>query len=264
MRRLLIAVLLSCCWLPAQAQPPARVLIVGTYHFANPGRDLHNVQSVDVTTPERQAQVQAVTDALARFAPTVVAVEWPAAVVDERYAQYRRDALPPSANEVVQLGFRLAKGRGLAKVHGIDVDGDFPFGPVQAWAEQHGGKPRLDALMAGVQAMVQRTDDLQAQGSIGDALRYLNAPETLALAQTFYGEMMRFGGGDAQPGVALVSAWERRNLEICARLVQALAPGDRAVVFYGQGHAHLLQRCVRETPGLELVDALDYLPASGG
>jgi hypothetical protein len=64
------------------------VLIVGTYHFSNPGQDQANVESVDVTVPERQAELQAVTDALAKFAPTLVGVEWPAETASMQYAQY--------------------------------------------------------------------------------------------------------------------------------------------------------------------------------
>src|SRR4051812_37581346 len=38
-----------------QGERPIQVMILGVYHFGNPGRDLHNVQAEDVTTPRRQA-----------------------------------------------------------------------------------------------------------------------------------------------------------------------------------------------------------------
>lgn len=55
MRRLLVLALLllhSAAW---AAGPPARVILIGTYHFSNPGQDQANVESVDVTMPRRQA-----------------------------------------------------------------------------------------------------------------------------------------------------------------------------------------------------------------
>ena len=104
------------------------MLLVGTYHFSNPGADLSNVEAVDVTSPDRQAELQAVTDALARFRPDYVGVEWPASDADTAYDQYRAGTLPPSRNEVVQLGFRLAAQRKLERVHGLDVPGDFQIG----------------------------------------------------------------------------------------------------------------------------------------
>jgi Family of unknown function (DUF5694) len=71
--------------------------------------------------------------------------------------------------------------------------------------------------------------------------------------------MLTLGSGDEQPGVKLVSAWYARNLAICARLLQEIKPGDRVVVFYGQGHIYLLQQCLREQAGVQLVDPLSYL-----
>ena len=77
MRLAVIRYLLALCLAlyPAllPAAEPARVLIVGTYHFSNPGQDQANVDAVDVTAPQRQAELQAITDALAKFAPTMVA-----------------------------------------------------------------------------------------------------------------------------------------------------------------------------------------------
>jgi hypothetical protein len=259
-RCLLVLCLLSCATAVPAAEP-ARVLLVGTYHFGNPGQDQANVESVDVTVPARQAELQAVTDALARFEPTLVGVEWPAAAASTQYAQYREGSLPPSSNEVVQLGFRLARQRGLDQVHGLDVPGEFPFEAVQAWAQANGRTDALGALMQQAQGITARITALQATHSIGGVLREMNTAQAIDEAAGFYTEFLRYGKGDDQPGVALNAAWSQRNLAICARLLQALQPGDRAVVFYGQGHVHLLDQCLRVAPGVELVQANAFLPA---
>ena len=242
------------------AEPPAKVMIVGTYHFSNPGHDQHNVEADDVLTPERQAQLEAIEASLAKFAPTRVAVEWDANTVDERYPKYRSGELAPSRNEVVQLGFRRARRAGLDHVDGIDVDGDFPYEPVAAWAEKHGATPKLEAAQARIQTRVEAFTKLQHEIGIAAALKDMNAPQNVDADYAFYADLMRYGGGDDQPGAKLLAAWTARNLEICARLVQATKPGDRVVVFYGSGHSYLLRRCVRETPGLTLVEANAYLP----
>ena len=166
MNRILLAACLLCATPLATAAEPARVVIVGTYHFANPGQDLHNVDAVDVTMPERQAELQAVTDALARFEPNVVAVEWPAAKADVSYARYLDGTLPPTANEVVQLGFRLARKRGLSRVHGIDVPGEFPYEDVQAWAMANGRQQDLEAQQREIQAIVEGLTALQGKHTI--------------------------------------------------------------------------------------------------
>jgi hypothetical protein len=266
MYRLPIALL--CLLLPLHAanaadtanEAPAEVMIVGTYHFSNPGLDQHNVEADDVFAPERQQQLDTIATGMKRFRPTLVAVEWPAELVNERYAKFRAGKLEPSRNEVVQLGFRLAKDAELDSVHGIDVDGDFPYEPVQLWAQQHGATGRLAAMHEKIEASVVKITKLQHDGTIGDALREMNRPETIAQDYTFYAELMRYGSGDEQPGAKLLTAWNARNFEICARLVQSLKPGDRAVVFYGAGHSFLLRQCVSQTPGLKLVEADEYLP----
>ena len=245
----------------AHATEPARVVIVGTYHFSNPGQDQANVESVDVRVPARQAELQDVTDALAKFYPTLVGVEWPADDARTQYAQYLDGSLPPSTNEVVQLGFRLAKQRGLAQVHGLDVPGDFPFEAVQAWSQANGKTDALGELMQQAQAITGRITALQATHSIGGVLHQMNTAQAIDEGAGFYAEFLRYGSGDAQPGVALNAAWAQRNLGICARLLQALKPGDRAVVFYGQGHVHLLRQCLAVAPGIKLVEANEFLPA---
>jgi hypothetical protein len=258
---------LSFCLLsqaaPAGEQPrvpESRVVIVGMYHLSNPGLDLNSVKAVDVLTPDRQAQLQAITDALARFEPTVVGVEWPADTVDERYPKYLAGTLPESRNEVVQLGFRLARQRGLKHVYGLDVDGDFPFEAVQNWAKANGQTAEIERLLALGQKETSEITALQEKSTIGAILRHMNQPEAVAANYSFYPPLLRMGNGNDQPGAALLSTWQARNVAICARLVQALKPGDRAVVFFGQGHVFLLNQCLDTMPGIRRENALDYLP----
>ncbi|HEY4113200.1 MAG TPA: DUF5694 domain-containing protein [Rhizomicrobium sp.] len=257
-----IALALVCAGTARAADGPAetQVMIVGLFHMSNPNRDLHDVQVPDVLAPEYQAQIQAISDALARFRPTQVDVEWPADLTRQRYALYLAGKLPPSRNEVVQLGFRLARQAGLDTVHGIDVDGDFPYEPVQKYAAAHSEQPILDAADAAVEREVQRETEMLKSNGISPALRSMNDPAVIRNGNAFYRQLLRIGGGDRQPGADLLTAWHRRNFLICANLLQATRPGDRVVVFYGSGHAFLLRQCVSETPGLKLVEPNDYLP----
>ena len=261
--RKLIAALASAvlCSGPALAADAVKtqVMLVGTYHFSNPGQDLNNVKAVDVLAPERQGEIAKVVAALAKFAPTQVGVEWPAQTVQERYPKYRDGKLPESSNEVVQLGFRLARERGLQTVQGLDVQGDFPFEAVMAWAEKNGRKGEIDAVMAMGAKEVEHISSLQDKTSIGGVLRDMNSQTSIERNHSFYPPMLTMGSGDDQPGVKLLSAWNERNLAICARLLQQVKPGDRVVVFYGQGHIYLLQQCLREQKDVELVDPLKFL-----
>lgn len=243
----------------APAPKPVEVMIVGGFHMSNPGRDLHNVAADDMLAPKRQAEIAAVNAALARFHPTVVAAEWDAETVAKRYPAYLDGSLKPSKNEVVQLGFRLAKTSG-AKMIGVDVETDFPYEPVQAYAKAHGQDAVLEAADALVVKKVAEEQRLVDHSSVSAVLRYLNDPVRLKDDNAWYRSVLRIGGGADQPGAALLTAWYGRNFQICANLIQAVKPGDRMVVFYGSGHAFLLRQCVQETPGLKLVEPNAFLP----
>jgi len=259
-RKVLFAAALAALPACTQAAEPVSVMIVGTFHMSNPAHDLHNVQVDDVLAPKRQAELAAIGDALAKFQPTMVAVEWPADITDQRYDSFLKGALAPSRNEVVQLGFRLAKTAGLKSVAGIDVDGDFPYEPVMNYANTHGMGSLLADANAEIETFTQTMNGKLKTGTLGGALRTVNDPALLGRGNGFYRTMLKVGGGSDQPGAELFTQWSRRNTLICANLLQRAGPGDRVVVFYGYGHAFLLRQCASETPGYRLVEANDYLP----
>jgi hypothetical protein len=154
-RNLLPAVLVICMSSIAAfaAEPTAKtidVMVVGVFHMSDPGRDIHNLKAEDVLEPKRQIEIAAVTEALARFKPTQVGVEWPADAVAERYKQYLAGTLPASRNEVVQLGFRLAK------------------------TETRGFSTLLDAQNADVQREVDEQARLLSEKGLSADLRFLN------------------------------------------------------------------------------------------
>jgi Family of unknown function (DUF5694) len=239
---------------------PVQVMIVGTFHMGNPGRDLHNAHVDDVLLPKYQAQIAAVTDALAHFHPSVVAVEDDPDSTRDRYRQYVAGSLPPSRNEVVQLGYRLAKTANLQTVYGVDVEGDFPFDAVAAYAGAHGQGDILAKAGAEIETFVKRESEMISSEGAGPTLRYLNDPALIAHGNDFYRLTLRIGSGKEQPGADLLAAWYRRNFLICANIIQLAKPGDRIVVFYGSGHSFLLRQCIQESPGFKLVEPNDYLP----
>lgn len=256
------AALALCCGAAPRA---AEVLIMGTWHMAGPGHDLHNLASDDVLLPKRQRELAGIADALARFAPGKVAVETPAgaraAVKVEKYTAYRAGELAESRNEVVQIGFRLADVLRLPEVWGIDVEGALPYEPVQRFASRHGppSSDHLDALNASVERLLDGLTRVLKAGTLGDGLRYLNDAARIDRYHAFYTGMQQFADAAEQPGPDLVAAWQERNAAICARLKTLVRPRDRVLVIFGFGHAYELRRCVLDA-GWELVEAGDYLP----
>jgi len=242
------------------------VMILGTYHMSNPGKDIHNLKADDVLVEKRQRELADVAAGLAKFKPTKVVVEQPvdngAPAKLPRYHDYLDGKMADSRNEVAQVGYRLGKQMKLAEVWGIDVEGDFPFEAVQKFAED--GHPQLAkqlaSLGADVETMLKGLEDTLKSGTVSQGLRYLNDPKRIVEGNSFYSMLLLYGAGNEQPGATLLTAWEGRNNQICARLMQLAQPDDRIVVLYGSGHAFLLRRCVQDMPGFKLVEANDYLP----
>ena len=247
-RQTLAALLLTSCT-AAQADP-VQVMVLGSYHFANPGLDLYNARSDDVLSARRQAELAALSERLAGFRPTLVAVE---ARADDQpgralpaYARYLAGQDAPSRNEIEQIGFRLAKALQLPQVVGIDAPGEFPFEPLQTYTAKVGRSAELQRSLDELGKKTQAFEALSRTASIGALLRHINRPEAIHADHGWYMQALRHGAGSEQPGAELLGRWMMRNAAICARLVQTARAGDRVLVLYGSGHNHLLRRCVRQ------------------
>lgn len=228
---------------PGRAGEPIPVLLLGTFHMANPGLDLANPVVDDVLTEQRQAELEELADRLAAFRPTKVAVEapWDGTGVLDRYAAHRNEARPLRGDEIEQIGFRVAARAGHGQVWPIDV-ADVFFDPnIERVA---GARPVLGRWYEAAQTAAARIAADQeawlAEGSITDVLRRMNEPAALHAALALYVSYLTpVADPPAWPGPDMVAAWYRRNLRILSRLHAISGPGDRILVVFGQGHVAL-------------------------
>ena len=145
----------------AAAEAPIQMMVLGTYHFENPGLDTNDIKVDSVLTPAQQRQLDAVAKALLVFRPTHVMVEMrsdSAQSAVEQFREFQRDRLLSESNEVVQLGFRIAKMAGISVVNGIDIQlkaGEpdyYSYDAVQQTAAKFSQTPLLAAANAPVAA----------------------------------------------------------------------------------------------------------------
>jgi hypothetical protein len=255
------------CTLPVVAQElpgadSAHVLILGTYHFANPGLDIVQTEVADVLSATKQAEINAVLEALVRFRPTRIAVEQVPATaprLDSIYDAYRSGSHELGRDETQQLGFRLAAMLEHPRVYPIDHRGEFPFGAVMEYAQVHDS-----AFVAFVHEELARitveANRQQREHTVAEILRMANEPTTLAGGHGSYIRFARVGAGDGFVGAALLSRWYERNIHIFANLQRIAERGDRILVIVGSGHAPILRELVAYDPTMVLVDVLEYLP----
>ena len=264
---------LSIASAPAGAAAPSRptLLILGTPHFGNPGRDTINVRVPDVLTVARQREIEAVVDRLAAFRPTHIAVEWPAedqAELDQRYADFRAGRRQLSTNERDQIGLRLAARLNLPRVDAVDWSGDAPGGwspyDYPAWAEAHGRGPEWRARVARFQEEANAKARLMACTPVSAWVRSVNTPAYRLANHQSYFYIAQIGDrlGD-NPGAAWVGTWYTRNLRILNNLrALAVGPNERILVIYGSGHGYLLDQQARESADFQMANVFAYLPRS--
>ena len=252
---------------PALAQqtspaPRAEVLVLGSYHMANPGHDIFNLQADDVLTPKRQAEIAEVIAVLRKFNPTKIAVE--RGVGDTRitkdYADYLAGTHELTRNEIEQLGFRLAKALGHKSVYPVDVDGEFPFQHVVNYAKASGKSQDLDATMAGFGEHVKALNQYLPTHTVLEALRLVNSDANAADEVGLYFRQAHFGEAWDWAGADLVAEWFKRNVRIfsnVARLVDG--PAERILVIYGYGHLGWLQQCFASDPTFRLRKLAEFV-----
>lgn len=242
----------------------AEVLILGTYHFANPGLDVVRTEVADILSPQKQAEVESVVESLAAFRPTKIAVEVRAesvARLDSVYDAYRAGQHTLSRNEVQQLGFRLAQRFGHSRLYGIDHEGEFPFEALMRYAQEH--DPAFVAWAQNKLAEIgAESTRQQRENTLPEILRLQNEPDSIARGHGLYVVMSGVGAGDTYIGADLLSGWYERNIRTFADLRALAEPGDRILVIFGAGHAAILRELVSADPTLSLVEANDYLPGA--
>lgn len=243
-------------------EPPVRVMILGVFHFHNPNADYAKFEGIDVLTDRRQREIEAVADGLAAFRPTRIALERPVEEADSIQADYERfrdGGFELTRNEIHQLGFRLAARLGHRRLYPVDYRMGMRMDTLMAWAKENdpGFIARFDRYIGRI---VQLLDRMQSEETIGENLRFLNEPEIVRRAHEPYAVQATVGARDGHVGARVVADWYERNLRIFANLADVAEPGDRMLFVVGAGHAPILRHLVETHPGMELVEAVDYLP----
>ena len=135
MKKIILLVLL-CQFIVAQKSiKPTEILVIGTYHFNNPGMDVAQFKVLDIMGEKPQKQLDEISTAIALYKPTKIFTEWELKdqltldtlynkYLEGTYFDYVAKKYPKrkfyTKNEIVQLAFRAAKKSNHKKVFAID------------------------------------------------------------------------------------------------------------------------------------------------
>lgn len=264
--------------LPPQPETaPAKLMMLGTFHFEDAGLDGYKPQHrVDLLSTKRQREVVALLDALARFRPNKIAVEVGAerqTALDEQFARYlAAGETSAGSNEIYQLGFRLARRLGHGRVHAVDARERPEFKMVFTTEELIKRAKSLgqnDLIERGTkwaqwyESLDRWEDELKTKQSLLDHLRMINSPEHIrhSLSRYLVAEFEVGGaGGTYYTGADWRTGWYNRNLRIFSNLLRLrTANSDRILLIIGAGHVPLLLQLAQNAPEFESVPVLTVL-----
>lgn len=254
----------------------AEVLLVGTFHFDDPGLDDYKPQFPwNPLEPGHQEEIAEVVRLLTAFRPTRIALEWPIgrqAQLDSAYSAFLSGQAPLAANERGQLGFRLARELGHERVYAVDAPAR-SYDPTMTQEEYGQQVARLmegadDRLVARQQDIEQRyqkvarfADSLKTTMPLRDYLLRTNDPDRILaghgqyLIGSFY-----LGRGNDYLGPDMRTRWYNRNLRIFHNLQRITESSDeRILVILGSGHLPILRHAVEASPEYRLVDVRPFL-----
>lgn len=247
----LITACLVCLSAQAQEIKQAQVMIMGTFHFANPGADVVKTQQINVMTPPNQTYLDDLTSQIAEnFEPTHVLLECdPAKQMerDARFTAYQNGEFELLSNEDYQLGFRIAL-KSHAKVMcydereiGWDAEG------LMAWLEKENGPIKADFEQT-IQSLTDETAHMHQTLSLQQLLLASNQPDRDQQNKALYIRLNDVGSGNKFEGADAAASWWHRNFRMYANIQRHAQPGTRVFVLGGQGHTAILKDLLATDP----------------
>lgn len=275
MRLPVLLCLLSACALPlaafadeanppeaASAAEPAQVMLIGMFHFANPGLDMVKSGVIDVTTAPNQAYLQELSQRLAGFAPTDVLTECSPSdqsKYDQQFRGYVEGSFDLPSNETYQIGFRVAQLAGLSGVTCFDETAvGWNAKPMFDYMDAHDTETR-QAVQSRFETLSAEQGREQASLSLPELLKLASDPARDAENKALYLLTNAVGAGDGFAGADASASWWHRNFRMYANIQKAAVPGRRVIVIAGQGHTAILKDLLAVDDRRHAVDVRPFL-----
>ena len=244
------------------------IVFLGLFHFKDAGLDSYKPQhAIDVYSEKTQKEIEDIVDRLSDFAPTKIAVErkWQSdAQLQEQYDAYLKGSFELPANELYQIGFRLAKKLGHKKVYPVDAPGR-NFGPgvdAREFAKENKLTRQLrEPYSASRFMMSRRMDEMKTQFPLREHLLLMNHPDILAASHSVYlQKSLSLGKEDTYPiADGFVSTWYNRNIRIFGNIHRISDEEDKILAIFGAGHVPLLKHFAENSAEFSVVELSDVL-----
>ncbi len=268
------------------------VMLLGVYHFNNPGQDTYNMEIDDYYSDRRQEEIREIVGLLKKYNPTKIFVEFTPdnqSRIDSLYQLYlnneiKLDEIKGGINEAYQIGFRLGKQSGGIQIKAIDHSGPWLGDYVDFIADTL----RLDYYQKKQYLEQQEFKERQkrfASNTVKENLIYLNKEQQIKNHHDYYNNVAIRVRDDAKImfsyqeseqeidglpyqmrsydfnniGVELVAEWYKRNLFIYRNIIENSESNDRVVIIIGSGHVFYLNQLLSNNPKFDLIKPIELL-----
>jgi len=246
-----------------------QVLLVGTFHFAYYGLDAHvtsEENKVNILSPQKQKEVEALVAYIAKFKPTKLVVEGGrnSGYLVNQYRDYKAGEAKLRAREIDQICFRLMDQFGIDTLYGADAPGlNYTMSNSK---DSTCLKPFVDELFEDwdfssddelskrYEEFYDYDDRLANEIDLLSYFKYMNDEKNVRRMHGAYLVSDDFKLDEHRGADALAVYWYTRNLRIF-RNIQNIetSPDDRILVLFGAGHMSILKQLFESTPEYELI-----------
>lgn len=272
---LVFTVIIGCSErISAQKNNKKEALLVGTFHYNNPGLDVAKTKSFDILSEKSQLELEQISSKIKTYNPTKIFVEWPyneQKKLDSLYQLYKEgkyftnDNLSDfyMKNEIIQLAFRVAKKNNLPKVYGIDYEGtEFPYDKVMNDIEANNQTNLKEKLNKGIEKFSTEFNEMITSGkSLKEITLALNTEEHRYTSNNIHNSMSLAGSINDLNGVYLTSEWHKRNLYMWSFIQKLTSNEDeRIMILAGASHISMIAPFIKENKEwgtIELVEVLN-------
>lgn len=256
----------------AQPQKRIEVLTLGSFHFNFPNLDLIKADAkdqIDVFDPKYQREIEDIVERIAKFKPTIIAIErepGKQTKYDSLYNQYLLGNYNLRRGEEEQIGFRIAKMMKLKKLYCVDSWGrDYEvLNTVLEGKDSLAYQKFMDYFYKCADTLKQYFPQpiYKTKGIRADLIQKNESNSIKSDLGTYLIGIFKYETKDNEFfGPDFVSGWWfNRNLRIFRNIQKINAkPTDRVLVIFGAGHMNLLNSFFDSSPEYKLLKVNDYL-----
>lgn len=257
------------------ASPRIKVYLLGTFHFSQTD------STYNVLDEKHQQSIHKLCQIIAKQQPDKVFIERQPEYefqnkIDSLFTLFSKmkSRKLRAKNELVQVGFRVAKMLGHKKVYQCDHPGR--YGSLYSNSLQYAKtNNQIGYLDATVQGTAVREDDLVNEDSLMqnstllEYIKWINSDAVMSTSHASYvsnyplvgsKDFYNYDDDDTLVGAEVIADWYRRNIMIYTKMINQLSFDEKAIfLIMGGDHIPILRHLFESNPNFEVVEIEDWL-----